>query len=199
MSLLELSKLPLVLASNSPRRRHLLSVIGLKFESVSPDVDETPQRHETPLMFVQRIAAEKNEIVSSKLSDKIILSADTIVVLGRKILNKPKDKLDAVNMLKSLSGKTHKVITAITLNNQIEKRILKDYVITQVTFRKLNVSEIEEYVEKGSCMDKAGSYGIQEDFGAVFVQNVNGCYYNIMGLPLTKTYQMLLEAIKKKI
>ncbi|MBM4174701.1 MAG: septum formation protein Maf [Ignavibacteria bacterium] len=196
MSLLELSKLPLVLASNSPRRKHLLSVIGLKFESVSPDVDETPIKNETPLKFAQRIAKEKNEIVSSKFTNKIILSADTIVVLGNKILNKPKDKVEASKMLKSLSGKTHKVITAITLNNQIKKKILRDHEITKVTFRKLQLSEIEEYVEGGTCMDKAGSYGIQEDFGAVFVENVNGCYYNIMGLPLTKTYQMLQETIK---
>lgn len=196
MSLKKLSKLPLALASQSPRRKHLLSVIGLKFETISPRVNETPRNKELPLNFAIRIAQEKNDWASSVLKGKIIISADTIVVLDGKILNKPKNKSDAVKMLKSLSGKTHRVITAISINNQISKKRLNDHEITEVTFRKLMRDEIEEYVNGGSCMDKAGSYGIQEDFGAVFVETINGCYYNIMGLPLTKTYKMLLEVTK---
>lgn len=193
MSLINLSKLPIVLASQSPRRKHLLSVVGLKFETISPEVNETPRNKELPLNFAIRIAQEKNDWASSVLKEKIILSADTIVVLDGKILNKPTDKSDAVKMLISLSGKTHRVITAISINNQISKKRLNDHEITEVTFRKLMKNEIEEYVNGGSCMDKAGAYGIQEDFGAVFVETINGCYYNIMGLPLTKTYKMLIE------
>jgi septum formation protein len=196
MSLIELSKLPIVLASQSPRRKELLSVIGLKFKTISPNVNETPRKNETPLKFVRRVSLEKNNWASSVLRGKIILSADTIVVLNRSIINKPKSKADAVRMLKLLSGKTHKVITAISINNQNSNKRINDYEITKVTFRKLKDNEIREYVNSGSCMDKAGAYGIQEDFGAVFVEKISGCYYNIMGLPLTKTYQMLIEITK---
>ena len=125
----------------------------------------------------------------------IILTADTIVVLEGQIIGKPKSKKDAERILKLLSGKTHFVYTGFAIKNISNKKEIIDYEKTSVTFHKLSSQMIIDYIETGSPMDKAGAYGIQDDFGAVFVKKVNGCYYNVMGLPLSKVYNSILSIL----
>lgn len=190
MSLSELKSYNYILASQSPRRKHLLKLLGLKFKSFHPQIEEN-HRGEKPVYYAKKLAEDKAEVANKKFQNKIIIAADTIVVINGKILEKPKSPDDAKRMLRTLSGKTHIVYTAICLINQNNKKKLIDVEKTFVTFRKLTSKEIDEYVESGSCLDKAGSYGIQDDLGAVFVEKINGCYYNVVGLPLQKLYLML--------
>jgi septum formation protein len=190
MSLERLKKFQYVLASKSPRRKQLLNLLGLNFQIFNPEIEEN-HRGEKPVSYAKKLAEEKAEVAKSKFKEKIIIAADTIVVIENKILEKPKSKSDAKRMLRTLSGKTHIVYTAICVINQLNGKKIVDYEKTYVTFRKLKADEINEYVEKGSCMDKAGAYGIQDDLGAVFISKVNGCYYNVVGLPLQKLYLIL--------
>jgi septum formation protein len=134
---------------------------------------------------------EKLSEAKKKVKDGVIITADTIVVLKSKVLGKPVDKQDAVRMLKQLSGETHTVYTGFAVYNSAKKKTVVDYEKTAVTFRILGVKEIKDYVATGSPLDKAGAYGIQDDFGAVFISRINGCYYNVVGLPLTKLYKSL--------
>ena len=183
------------LASNSPRRRKLLKQIGLSFKSFSVNSVEDFLDGEHPVKCVQRIALEKMELAKLKVNDGIIITADTIVVLNKIVIGKPKSKSEAINVLSMLSGKTHTVYTGFCVYNQKTKKRILDYEKTKVEFRDLDKDEIIDYVEGGSPMDKAGAYGIQDDFGAVFVEKINGCYYNVVGLPLTKLYSVLRRVI----
>jgi septum formation protein len=201
-NLLKLSS-PLVLASNSPRRKKLLQDLGFEFEIIPSNIEENiPNNKHNPIKYASELALQKVEDVANKIKkdytikDYIIIGADTIVVLEEKILNKPKDENDAFFMLKFLSGKTHVVYTGLALlNTRNNKKIIRTQK-TEVTFRELDDEEISAYVATGSPMDKAGAYGIQDDFGAVFVKNISGCYYNIVGLPLEMLYEMLKEIEK---
>ncbi|MCR4417402.1 MAG: Maf family protein [Ignavibacteria bacterium] len=195
MNLERLKKFQYILASQSPRRKQLLNLLGLSFKVFHPEIEEN-HRGEKPLTYAKKLAQEKAEIANKKFKDRIIIAADTIVVLDNQILEKPKSKADAKRMLKTLSGRTHIVYTAVCVINQLNGKKIIDYEKTFVTFRKLSSAEIDEYVETGSCMDKAGAYGIQDDLGAVFVSKVNGCYYNVVGLPLQKLY-LILNSITK--
>ena len=183
------------LASKSPRRKKLLEQINLKFEVFSVDTPEAFKKGERPVNTVKRIALEKLEAAKNIFKEGIIITADTIVVINGKILGKPTDKEDAVRLLKTLSGKRHIVYTGFSVYNSINRKVITDYEKTYVTFRKLLNNEIKEYVETGSPLDKAGAYGIQDDYGAVFITKINGCYYNVVGLPLTKVYQTLLRIL----
>ena len=183
------------LASNSPRRRKLLKQIGLSFKSFSVNSVEDFLDGEHPVKCVQRIALEKMELAKLKVNDGIIITADTIVVLNKIVIGKPKSKSEAIKILSMLSGKTHTVYTGFCVYNQKTKKRILDYEKTKVEFRDLDKDEIIDYVEGGSPMDKAGAYGIQDDFGAVFVEKINGCYYNVVGLPLTKLYSVLRRVI----
>lgn len=196
MSLNQLKSYNYVLASQSPRRRQLLNLLGLNFEIFIPSIEEN-HNGEKPISYAKKLAEEKAAVANKHFTRKIIISADTIVVLEGKILEKPTSNQDAFRMLRLLSGKTHVVYTAICVINQLNNKKLIDYEKTLVTFRELSRSEIKEYVESGSCMDKAGAYGIQDDLGAVFVKKINGCYYNVVGLPLQKLYVMLHKIISK--
>lgn len=187
------SKTQIYLASKSPRRRKLLKQLNLKFKSFGIDIDETVKRNENPSSAVVRLSREKLEIAKRKKFNGIIITADTIVVLGKKILGKPKNEKDAFDILKLLSGRTHIVYTGFSVYNSISQKTISEYEKTEVTFRKLSDQEILEYIASGSPMDKAGAYGIQDDFGAVFIKKINGCYYNVVGLPLAKLYQALLR------
>lgn len=189
------AKLPIYLASKSPRRRKLLKQINLNFKSFSVDMEEKIIPGEKPSVSVKRLSKEKLEIARQKINHGIIITADTIVVLNRQVIGKPKDKIEAKRFLKKLSGKVHTVYTAFSIYNSESKMLLTDYEKTAVEFRKLTAIEIDEYIKSGSPMDKAGAYGIQDDFGAVFIKKINGCYYNVVGLPLTKVYQTLMKII----
>jgi septum formation protein len=189
------SNIPFYLASKSPRRRKLLKQIGLKFTSFSVDLDEEILDGEHPVQTVQRLAFRKSAEAVKKIRNGIVITADTIVVLESEIIGKPKNKKDAAEILNKLSGKTHTVFTGFVVNNISKGKKIVDYEKTEVTFRKLKPPEIDEYIKGGSPMDKAGAYGIQDDFGAVFVEKINGCYYNVVGLPLGKLYNTILKII----
>ncbi len=185
------TNLKIYLASKSPRRRKLLKQLGINFSSFSVNSVEDIIDGEHPIECVKRIALEKMDIAKQKVDNSIIITADTIVVLGKKVIGKPSNKDNARKILTLLSGKVHTVYTGFCVLNQKTKMFIVDYEKTEVEFRKLNKEEIADYVEGGSPMDKAGAYGIQDDFGAVFVNRINGCYYNVVGLPLTKLYSTL--------
>ena len=187
--------LPIYLASRSPRRRKLLKQLGIKFKSFSVNLDEKINGGEKPVNLVKRLTIEKLELARKKIKSGLIITADTIVVLNNKIIGKPKNKKEAVQYLKLLSGKQHIVFTGFAVMNIPANKIIVDYEKTEVKFRKLEDDEINDYVLSGSPLDKAGAYGIQDDFGAVFVEKINGCYYNVVGLPLTKLYQALRKLI----
>ncbi len=189
------TKLPIILASKSPRRRKLLEQINLKFKTLHVDVDEQVRDNEKPASIVKRLSKEKLEGAKQKVKDGIIITADTIVVIDGHVVGKPRDEKDAEKILKKLSGKTHLVYTGFTIYNSETKQVITDYEKTSVTFRKLDKREILDYINSGSPMDKAGAYGIQDDFGAVFVSGIKGDYYNVVGLPLTKVYQSLLKVV----
>ena len=186
---------PFYLASKSPRRRNLLKQLGIAFSSFSVELDEELIDGEHPVECVTRLTREKMAKAKLEVNDGIIITADTLVVLGKEVIGKPADENEAMRYLKMLSGKTHIVYTGFSVFNSITKKEITDYEKTEVEFRNLDDLEIKNYVDGGSPMDKAGAYGIQDDFGAVFVKRINGCYYNVVGLPLTKLYQVLRSIV----
>lgn len=189
------TKFPIYLASQSPRRKHLLKQIGIKFKSFSVDLDEQISDNETPIKVVKRLSLEKLELAEKIKNDGILITADTIVVLNSEIIGKPKNKKDAKTILSKLSNNTHFVYTGYAIKNSVTNKIIVDYERTSVTFRELSSKEIDDYVADGSPLDKAGAYGIQDDYGAVFVSKIDGCYYNVVGLPLSKIYESLNKVI----
>ena len=195
---------PLILASQSPRRKNLLKQIGMKFRVIPSHVAEVISSHHGPAENAQRIALEKTTDVAARLRRGIVIGADTIVVLDHHVLGKPKSKDDAKRMLRLLSGREHSVFTGFALRDVETGKHTVGVEETKVRFRKLTGKEIDDYINSGSPMDKAGSYGIQDDFGAVFVERVNGCFYNVVGFPLARFYSTLqqflsdLESLPKK-
>ena len=183
--------IPIYLASKSPRRRKLLKQLGIKFKSFSVNTIEEVLDGEHPIVCVKRLANEKMTRAQMKVNNSLIITADTIVVLDRKVMGKPKNKTDAIRILSVLSGRVHTVYTGFCVLNQKTNKSILDFEKTKVEFRQLTKDEILDYVGSGSPMDKAGAYGIQDDFGAVFVKQIKGCYYNVVGLPLTKLYNTL--------
>jgi septum formation protein len=178
----------LVLASRSPRRQQLLRQIGLAFTCMPSGVEEIIDGTVTPAEHVTILAERKARDVALRLSGGIVIGADTIVVHEDEIIEKPADAADAVRMLQRLSNEQHQVFTGYSLVEAGSERVLTRFVRTQVWFRRLATDEILSYVESGSPMDKAGAYGIQDDFGAVFVRKIIGDFYNVMGLPLCDFY-----------
>jgi len=185
------SNIKIYLASKSPRRKKLLKQIGLKFSTFSVNTKEIFYSGEHPVKLVKRLANEKLNAALKIKNDGIIITADTIVVCNGKIIGKPKNEKEAINYLKLLSGRKHFVYTGYALFNPINNRKITGYRKTTVIFRELDDKEIVEYVKTGSPLDKAGAYGIQDDYGAVFVKNIIGCYYNVVGLPLSDVYLSL--------
>lgn len=178
-----------ILASNSPRRRELLSQLGVEFMVHSPDIDENVAEGEAPVEFAERMSYEKAKSVAElHTSFEFLLSADTIVTYEREILGKPKDDEDAFRMLSALSGRSHEVVTAFTLLSK-DSSITKS-VSTKVNFKKLTDEEIRRYIETGEPEDKAGAYAIQ-GFAAYMVEAIEGSYTNVVGLPLTEVYESL--------
>ena len=181
----------IVLASNSPRRRELLSGLNLEYTvRVLPDIDEsypdTLKGEEIP-MYISREKAEAYR--NSMAEDELIITADTVVCINEKVLGKPQTQEEAKEMLRELSGKTHRVITGVCLMTRGLQRTFS--APTQVTFDGLTEDEIEFYVEKFRPLDKAGAYGVQEWIGFVGVSRLEGSYFNVMGLPVQRLYQEL--------
>ena len=183
-----LDKYNIILASNSIRRRDLLKKLNIKFNIVNTSQKEnfpnSLRTNQVPIF----LAEKKNNHIQIK-NDQLIITADTIVVLNQKILNKPKSKIEAFEMLNNLSKKQHRVITGVNI------RTTKDNISfsseTKVNFVQLSDDEIKYYINNYNYSDKAGSYGIQEWIGMIAVKKINGCFYNVMGLPISVLYQNL--------
>ncbi|QGY30732.1 Maf family protein [Pantoea cypripedii] len=179
----------LYLASGSPRRRELLTQLGLQFERLITHVEEQRLPAEAAEVYVRRLAIDKALAgVAVAPQDLPVLGADTIVVLNGEVLEKPADAAHATQMLSKLSGQTHQVMTAVALADH--KQQLDCLVVTDVTFRKITTEEIAHYIASGEPMDKAGAYGIQ-GMGGNFVRKINGSYHAVVGLPLVETGELL--------
>ncbi len=184
-------KRPLIVASSSPRRQYLMKEAGFIFTVEKPDIDESfPD--DLPTDQVARYVAEKKaEFFRLTMHDEIVLTADTVVLLNDKILNKPADRSQAIAMLSSLSGNTHKVITGVCILSKEKEISFED--LTEVTFKSLSQEEIEFYVDGYKPYDKAGAYGAQDWIGMVAIERIVGSYFNVMGLPIHKVYQHLIR------
>ncbi|MDP2180433.1 Maf family protein [Methylicorpusculum sp.] len=180
----------IILASASPRRRELLDQIGVRYEVCPVDIDETPKMAEPPLVYVQRVAAEKSAACAVITGvSKPVLAADTAVILNGNILGKPLGRDQGLSMLRQLSGTTHHVFSAISLRGRHHEEAVS---ITEVTFRQLSEAEIAAYWETGEPDDKAGAYAIQ-GLGSIFVKTINGSFSGVMGLPLYETAELLAK------
>ena len=177
----------LILASRSPRRRELLTGVGLTFTLASPDIDERVKKNEAPRAYVLRLAREKASAVHAS-DDATVLAADTAVVVDGKILGKPRDRADATRMIKLLSGRTHDVFTGVAVRRG--KKLVADVARTRVTFRKLTPREITWYVRLPEPYDKAGGYAIQGAAGG-FITRIAGSASNVIGLPLHTALELL--------
>jgi septum formation protein len=180
----------LILASASPRRAEILQQIGVDFQILPADIDETPMPHESPVDYVQRMAQQKAQHVIDSIegSSSVVLGADTSVVLDCKIYGKPKNQQEAMAMLADLSGKTHQVLTAVAMGNK--QHCLLKLSATDVKFRELDLKECTNYWHTGEPLDKAGGYAIQ-GLGAVFVEKISGSFSGVVGLPIEQTAQLL--------
>ena len=187
--------LRLILASASPRRRQLLQGLDLPVEITSVDVDETPPEGMPNDHVAEYLARKKADAWNGELaSDQVLVTADTTVVIGDVLLNKPDDAADARRMLALLSGRTHRVITGVCLRTAEKTVSFSD--IAQVTFASLTPDEIAYYVERYSPMDKAGAYGVQDWIGYVAVERIEGSFYTVMGLPLHRIYAELTNIMR---
>ena len=189
---------PLVLASTSPRRAEILRSVGWQFEKITADVDETPLETETPESYVERLARTKAKAVAGKIKTGLVLGADTTVVIDGEIIGKPVDLNDARQMLGKLSGKWHEVLTGIALfNKTAEKLVYRDaHERTRVKFAQLANAEIEYLVTHGAPLDKAGGYAVQAQ-AALFIERIDGDYWNVVGLPVQLVYQMFVENFRE--
>jgi septum formation protein len=180
-----------VLASASPRRKELLQLIGLAPEVIPPDIEEAIRPGESIDDFLERVVVAKAiEVYKKKFFHSLLISADTVVLLDDSLIGKPTGRADAFAMLQRLSGRRHQVLTGLALMHQGETRFAISR--TQVDFKTLDNREIEFYLDHESFMDKAGAYAIQGR-AAIFVERIEGCYFNVMGFPLNLFYRMLVE------
>jgi nucleoside triphosphate pyrophosphatase len=188
----------LLLASASPRRHELLKQTGLDFSVVAANLNEDLLPDEAAAAYVRRLAEEKAQAVwnlSATLNTPdeplVVLGADTCVVCDSQILGKPKDSADARRMLELLSGRTHAVLTGLAAVTA--RKVVRDVEVTQVTFNQLNDREIAQYIASGEPMDKAGAYAIQ-GYAARWIPRIEGCYFNVVGLPIARAIALLAEA-----
>lgn len=182
----------IILASASPRRAELLKRIGLEFRIVPSNVEEAVEGSPDARILAQKLACQKARAVAACYPEALVLAADTVVCCEGEILGKPKDHRDAVRMLQLLSGRTHEVSTGVVLRRESTGQERCEVVTTRVTFRRLSREEILGYVATGEPFDKAGAYGIQ-GYGALLVEGIEGCYSNVVGLPLARVGEMLRE------
>lgn len=181
---------PLLLGSASPRRRELIERIGVFPQAFdAADIDETPQKKEQPRAYTMRMGLEKNKALRTRYPEHIILTSDTTVAIGRRILGKPTDEQDAKEMLGLMSGRHHDVLTSVVVSHP-DGQMGKKLSITRVHFKSLTKAEINAYIDSGEWEGKAGGYGIQ-GLANAFVRNISGSYTGVVGLPLYETYQLL--------
>jgi septum formation protein len=181
---------PLILASSSPRRRELLHNLGLTFEVVPADIDESFSTEEIPYNLAQRLSRAKAEVIAARYPDALVLAADTLVVYRDEVLGKPHNAEENLAFLEKLSGHTHEVHTghALYLGGKWAERVVQ----TAVRFRKLSDAEITRYVATGEGLDKAGGYAIQ-GYGSAIVREVRGCYFNVVGLSIPNVVELAQE------
>lgn len=179
----------IILASNSPRRKELLAGLGLTFDTRVIDGIDESYPSDIPVKDVALYIAEKKSAAYTIADNELLLTADTVVVVDNLILGKPKDSIEAIRMLKKISGRSHQVITGVCMKS-LEKTV-KFSVSTDVTFKTLSNTEIDYYIKKYKPFDKAGAYGIQEWIGYIGVTDIKGSYFNVMGLPLQRIYTAL--------
>ena len=182
--------LRVILASQSPRRRQLLDLVGIRHEVKPADIDESVASGELPKRYAERLAREKASTIAAKESSAVVIAADTIVVIDDHILGKPRDVNDAERMLRMLSGRSHTVMTAVAVCH--EGRTASGVEIVDVTFVPLQQDQIRAYVATGEPMDKAGAYGIQ-GYGATIVRRIDGDYFAVMGLSLVLLVALLQD------
>lgn len=182
---------PILLASNSPRRKELLAGLGIQFEVRVKEVDEDFPAHLHREQVAEFLASHKADAYTSDLQNEVLITADTIVCLGERILNKPADESEAFAMLRALSGTHHEVITGVCILTKNSKTIFHD--VTKVYFKKLRDEEIKYYIEHYQPFDKAGAYGIQEWIGKIGIEKIEGSYFNVVGLPVQKLYTYLKD------
>src|ERR1700744_5358617 len=180
----------LILASSSPRRRELLTQIGLTFDIIPAHIDETQRASEDPTSYVQRLALEKAQTIHAQHSDAFVLGADTTVEIDGHALEKPADRADAERMLRALSGRTHHVHTGLAILSP--RGQCTHLETTSVRFSAVEEAELQHYLESGEPYDKAGAYGIQ-GYAARWIPRIDGDYFNVMGLPLAAAVRLLKE------
>lgn len=178
----------IVLASASPRRRHLLGQLGVDLEVRPPDLEERSRPGESPEAQAERLAREKVGAIAIDSPHELVVGADTLVVVDDRVLGKPRDPADARRMLRELAGRTHHVITGVAVAH--EGRVVSGHERTAVRFRPLEDPEIEAYVDSGEPLDKAGAYGAQ-GLGSLLIAEVHGCFYNVVGLPLVRLLELI--------
>lgn len=182
----------IILGSQSPRRKELLLGAGFKFDVFSPEMDETFSDSISVYEVPSYLAEMKGKLVLDKFgTEKIIITADTVVILQNKIIGKPRDLTEAKQILSQLSGKVHEVVTGVCLQFKNEKTVFSD--TTKVYFNELKTTEIDYFVDNYKPLDKAGAYAIQEWIGYIGVCKIEGCFYNVMGLPIPLVYKQLKE------
>lgn len=199
MLLDDLKRYNVILASNSPRRRELLADLGIDFQvKTLKGVDES-YPHDLPVLEIaEYISRKKAHAYKSQMSaDQLIITADTVVILGDEVLGKPADDADARRMLRELSGKTHKVVTGVTIATTCNIKSFS--AVTDVEFAPLSDEDINYYVDHYRPLDKAGAYGIQEWIGCMGVRHISGSFYNVMGLPLHRLYSELNQFIMREL
>lgn len=180
-----------VLSSKSPRRQELLKVVVQDFDIKVLEVEEVYPHELEACEVAEYLAKLKLEPFLIEEINEMVITSDTTVCIKGEVLGKPKDKEDAIKMLKLLSGATHQVITGVAFYHPIEEKVYSFSDITNVTFKDLSEKEIEFYIDNYQPFDKAGAYGVQEWIGQIGISNLNGCYYNVMGLPIHRLYQEL--------
>lgn len=187
---------PLLLASSSPRRQYLMLEAGFEFTVEKPDVEEDFPDTLPVDQVAKYLATKKAEYFRPRLQNEIIVTADTVVIINNRILNKPQHRDEAISMLEELSGKTHRVMTGVCILSKEKEESFDD--TTHVTFVTLTRDEVEFYVDQYKPYDKAGGYGAQDWIGMVAIEKITGSYFNVMGLPIHKVYQHLKNLITNR-
>ena len=187
----------IILASQSPRRKELLNLLDLNFKVEIPEVNEVYTENLEVIKVAEYLANLKAKAFTNISADTIVISADTVVILNEQILGKPKNKTEAAKMLQILSNRNHKVMTGVCIKSKDKTISFSN--TTKVFFKELTSSEINYYIENYKPFDKAGSYGIQEWIGAIGISNIEGSYFNVVGLPINQLYKNLKEYFFKKL